>query len=74
MRDEWPLRSYLELGILEGSVPCARLHAKQLLWEWGFRRQLHSMRIGDGVRAGCLRRAEMWCDLAVQRGECVRRG
>ena len=25
MRDDWPLRSYLELGILPGSVPCARL-------------------------------------------------
>jgi anti-sigma regulatory factor (Ser/Thr protein kinase) len=35
MRDEWPLRSYLELGILPGAVPCARLHAKQVLWEWG---------------------------------------
>ena len=35
MRDEWPLRSYLELGILAGGVPCARLHAKQVLWEWG---------------------------------------
>ena len=35
MRNEWPLRSYLELGILAGSVPCARLHAKQVLWEWG---------------------------------------
>jgi anti-sigma regulatory factor (Ser/Thr protein kinase) len=35
MRDDWPLRSYLELGILAGSVPCARLHTKQVLWEWG---------------------------------------
>jgi anti-sigma regulatory factor (Ser/Thr protein kinase) len=35
MRDDWPLRSYLELGVLSGAVPCARLHAKQVLWEWG---------------------------------------
>lgn len=35
MRDEWPLRSYLELGVLPGAVPCARLHAMQVLWEWG---------------------------------------
>jgi anti-sigma regulatory factor (Ser/Thr protein kinase) len=35
MRDDWPLRSYLELGILPGSVPCARLHTTQVLWEWG---------------------------------------
>jgi hypothetical protein len=31
----WPLRSYLELGALPSAVPCARLHAKQVLWEWG---------------------------------------
>lgn len=43
MRDEWPLRSYLELGILAGSVPCARLHAKQVLWEWGL------TELGDSV-------------------------
>lgn len=30
----WPFSSYLELGALPGAVPCARLHAKQLLWEW----------------------------------------
>jgi hypothetical protein len=46
-----PLRSYLELGALPTAVPCARLHARHLLWEWGFRRQLHLMRIGDCVRA-----------------------
>jgi hypothetical protein len=33
--DSWPLRSYLELGALPSAVPCARLHAKQVLWEWG---------------------------------------
>lgn len=31
----WPLRSYLELGALPGAVPCARLHTKTVLWEWG---------------------------------------
>jgi anti-sigma regulatory factor (Ser/Thr protein kinase) len=40
MDSEWPLRDFLELGALPGAVPCARLHARQLLWEWGFRRQL----------------------------------
>jgi len=35
MADDWPLRSYLELGALPGAVPCARLHARQVLWEWG---------------------------------------
>jgi anti-sigma regulatory factor (Ser/Thr protein kinase) len=31
----WPLRSSLELGALPTAVPCARLHAKHLAWEWG---------------------------------------
>jgi anti-sigma regulatory factor (Ser/Thr protein kinase) len=35
MRGDWPLCSYLELGLLPGAVPCARLHAKHVLWEWG---------------------------------------
>jgi anti-sigma regulatory factor (Ser/Thr protein kinase) len=35
MLDEWPLGSYLELGALPSAVPCARLHARQILWEWG---------------------------------------
>lgn len=35
MTNQWPLRSYLELGALRGAVPCARLHARQVLWEWG---------------------------------------
>jgi hypothetical protein len=36
--DEWPLRSYLQLGALPGAVPCARLHTKLVLWEWGLDR------------------------------------
>ncbi len=36
--DAWlphhPLRSDLELGALPSAVPCARLHARQVLWEW----------------------------------------
>jgi anti-sigma regulatory factor (Ser/Thr protein kinase) len=31
----WPLQSFLELGALPGAVPCARLHARQVVWEWG---------------------------------------
>jgi hypothetical protein len=30
----WPCSSHMELGALPGAVPCARLHAKQMLWEW----------------------------------------
>jgi len=34
---QWPLRDFLELGALPSAVPCARLHAKHLIREWGFR-------------------------------------
>jgi hypothetical protein len=30
----WPLRTFLELGSLVGAVPCARLHARNVLAEW----------------------------------------
>jgi hypothetical protein len=30
----WPLQSRLELAALPSAVPCARLHTRQLLWEW----------------------------------------
>ena len=32
---QWPLQSFLELGALPGAIPCARLHARELMWEWG---------------------------------------
>lgn len=35
MPGHWPLRSFLELGALPSAVPCARLHARQVAWEWG---------------------------------------
>jgi anti-sigma regulatory factor (Ser/Thr protein kinase) len=31
----WPFRTSLELGALPSAVPCARLHTRQVLWEWG---------------------------------------
>jgi len=36
--DQWPLQSFLELGALPGAVPCARLHTRHVLWEWGLAR------------------------------------
>lgn len=33
--DGWPLQTRLCLGALRGAVPCARLHARNVLWEWG---------------------------------------
>jgi Histidine kinase-like ATPase domain len=32
--ERWPLRDALPLGALEGAVPSARAHVRQLLWEW----------------------------------------
>src|ERR1022692_636939 len=37
----WSLRSCLELGELPSAVPCARLHTRQVLWEWSKQRVLH---------------------------------
>jgi len=31
----WPPYDYLQLGDLPTAVACARLHARNLLWEWG---------------------------------------
>jgi anti-sigma regulatory factor (Ser/Thr protein kinase) len=33
--DDWPLQDFIELGPLPGAVPCARLHTRLLLREWG---------------------------------------
>jgi anti-sigma regulatory factor (Ser/Thr protein kinase) len=35
LADDWPLRSYVELGALASAVPCARSRTRQVLWEWG---------------------------------------
>lgn len=35
MTIQWPLRSSLPLGELPTATPCARLHARHVLWEWG---------------------------------------
>jgi len=31
----WPPHNYLELAALPTAVACARLNARNLLWEWG---------------------------------------
>jgi anti-sigma regulatory factor (Ser/Thr protein kinase) len=36
--DLWLLQDYLEFGSFLSAVPCARLHARQILWEWGLAR------------------------------------
>jgi anti-sigma regulatory factor (Ser/Thr protein kinase) len=35
----WPHQDAMEFGALPGAVPCARLHARHVLWEWGLARQ-----------------------------------
>jgi len=34
MARQWPMRDFLELGALAGAAPSARLHARQIMWEW----------------------------------------
>ena len=31
----WALRSRLDLAAFPSAVPCVRLHARQIVWEWG---------------------------------------
>lgn len=45
MSDRWPLRNFLELGALPGAVPCARLHTRQVLWEWSLTRLTDSVEL-----------------------------
>src|SRR5260370_4982113 len=33
MNDRWPVQDFLERGALASAVPCARLHARQVLRE-----------------------------------------
>jgi anti-sigma regulatory factor (Ser/Thr protein kinase) len=35
LNDRWPLQDFLELGALLSAVPCARLHARHVLRDWG---------------------------------------
>jgi len=35
MAYQWPLRDFLEYGALPSAVPSARLHTRQIAWEWG---------------------------------------
>ena len=34
-RSDWPLSSSLVLGALPTAAPCARLHVRTIMWEWG---------------------------------------
>lgn len=34
MAAEWPVQDFLELGALPGTAPSARLHTREMLWEW----------------------------------------
>jgi anti-sigma regulatory factor (Ser/Thr protein kinase) len=35
VQGQWSLQSYMALGALSSAVPCARLHTRQVLREWG---------------------------------------
>lgn len=42
---DWPLGDFIELGALASSVPCARYHARQILWEWRLARLSDSVEL-----------------------------
>jgi anti-sigma regulatory factor (Ser/Thr protein kinase) len=35
---QWRLRTHLEMGAFPSAVSCGRLHARQVVWEWGLGR------------------------------------
>jgi len=45
MTRDWPLGDFIELGGLATSVPCARYHARQILWEWRLTRLSDSVEL-----------------------------
>ncbi len=45
MANEWPLRDFFEFGALPGAVPCARLHARLVLAEWGLSEQVDQVEL-----------------------------
>ena len=45
MAEKWPLRSYLAFGALTSAVPCARLHTRHVLREWGLRAMRESVEL-----------------------------
>jgi hypothetical protein len=59
MNHWWPLQDFLELGTLVSAIPCARLHVRQVLWEWGIgnigdsAELLVAELITNAVRASC---------------------
>jgi anti-sigma regulatory factor (Ser/Thr protein kinase) len=70
---QWPLRNSLQFGALPTAVPCARLHAKHLLWEWGLEaitdtaELLVSELVTNGVKAAQAleRRPPVWLRLSA---------
>ena len=74
----WPYQSLLELGALPGAVPCARLHARNVLWEWGLAAFSDSTElvvselVTNGVRASrAMRQAAVRMWLVSDRAQVV---
>jgi anti-sigma regulatory factor (Ser/Thr protein kinase) len=69
----WPLRTCLELGALPTAVPCARLHTRHVLAEWGLpgatevAELLVSELVTNGVKASqaMARRPPVWLRLSA---------
>jgi anti-sigma regulatory factor (Ser/Thr protein kinase) len=43
--ERWPLRDVVTLGALDGAVPSARAHVRQVLWEWGYAQLGHDVSV-----------------------------
>jgi hypothetical protein len=57
MPGDWPLRSHLELGALPSAVPCARLHVRHMLWEWGLAGLAGDALVSNAVAATLVKRS-----------------
>jgi anti-sigma regulatory factor (Ser/Thr protein kinase) len=79
MTMQWPLRNSLQLGALPTAAPCARLHAKHLLWEWGLQaiadtaELLVSELVTNGVKAAQAteRKPPVWLRLSTDNVQFV---
>lgn len=61
----WPLQDFLEFGALSGSVPCARYHARQILWEWGLTRLTENVELVVSELVTNAVNASSLCDKAL---------
>jgi anti-sigma regulatory factor (Ser/Thr protein kinase) len=68
MNSQWPLQDFLELGALISAVPCARLHVRQVLWEWGLARVAESAELAASeLTTNAVMASRVWTRTAAVR-------